>query len=363
MIPMRAVRTAAAAILVLAVPAAGAVAQDFYAGKRLTILINYAAGGPADVEGRVVARHIGKHIDGQPGIVVQNMDGAGGLMGTNYVGEIAPRDGTVLGLLTGVAWPYASETKPRRVDFKTYEFVAYQPGTTVYFMRADVRPGIRQATDLARAEGVVSGGLSAESSKDLLLRLSLDMLGLKYKYVTGYRGSAAARLALQNGEINYYSESPPSYRALVEPSLVAKGVAVGLFYDPGWDGQSYTRPLQVDGLDLPAYHELFERMTGKPPSGHLWEVYKTIVSLTHAMQRIACFPPGTPKAASDAISAAFARLEKDPAFAEEGRRTFGFVPAFRTGPDTNDKIRNALTVAPEMKAFIAKYVEAAGSLR
>ncbi|MEQ1714913.1 MAG: hypothetical protein ABL907_02820 [Hyphomicrobium sp.] len=342
------------------IPAASA--QGYYAGKRLTILINYANGGPADIEGRVVARHLAKHIEGNPAIIVQNMDGAGGLIGTNYVGEIAPKDGTVLGLLTGVAWPYASETKPRKVDFKLYEFVAYQPGTTVYFMRADTKPGIKTPADLGRAEGIVSGGLSAESSKDLLLRLTLDMLGRPYKYVTAYRGSNAARHALTTGEINYYSESPPSYRALVEPNLVKNGVAVGLFYDSGWDGRQFNKPLQVEGLDLPAYHDLYKQIRGETPSGQLWEIYKSIVALSHAMQRIAAFPPGTPKAAIDAVMAGFKGLETDAEFAAEGRRTFGFVPAFRTGPDTNDKIRAGLNVPAATKVWIAKYIEDAGKL-
>ena len=354
--------TALASALML-VPVAAADAQGFYSGKRFTILINYAAGGPADIEGRVVARHIAKHIEGNPTIVVQNMDGAGGLIGTNYIGEIAPKDGTMLGLLTGVAWPYASETKPRKVDFKLYEFVAYQPGTTVYFMRTDVKPGIESPLDLGRAEGLVSGGLSAESSKDLLLRLTLEMLGRNYKYVTGYRGSNAARHALTTGEVNYYSESPPSYRGLVEPSLVKTGVAIGLFYDSGWDGRTFNKPLQVEGLDLPAYHELYKQIRGEEPSGQLWETYKTIVALSHAMQRIAVFPPGTPQAAIDAITKAFQGLETDAEFAAEGRRTFGFVPAFRSGPDTNDKIRSGLNVKPETKAWITKYIEDAGKLK
>jgi len=67
--------------------------EPFYAGKRLTVLVNYAAGGPTDIEGRLFARHIGKYIDGQPAIVVQNRDGDSGLVGTNYIVEVAPRDG------------------------------------------------------------------------------------------------------------------------------------------------------------------------------------------------------------------------------------------------------------------------------
>jgi tripartite-type tricarboxylate transporter receptor subunit TctC len=56
--------------------------EPFYKGKRLTVMINYGAGGPADIEGRLFARHIGKHIEGNPQVIVQNIDGAGGLIGT-----------------------------------------------------------------------------------------------------------------------------------------------------------------------------------------------------------------------------------------------------------------------------------------
>ncbi len=91
--------------------------EPFYKGKRLTVLVNFAPGGSTDIEGRLFARHIAKHIDGQPNVVVQNMDGAGGLNGTAYLGEVAPKDGTMLGFLGGAAWQYASEPERFRVDF------------------------------------------------------------------------------------------------------------------------------------------------------------------------------------------------------------------------------------------------------
>src|SRR5262249_16920651 len=161
----------------------------------------YAAGGPADIEGRFFARYLARHLAGQPTVIVQNMDGAGGMVGAAYLGEVAPRDGSMLGLLTASAWQFATESAPRKVEFKSYEFVAYQPSTAVYFMRTDVKPGIKRPADLAQATGLVVGGLSADSAKDIMIRMTLDMLGLKYQYVTGYRGSVAARLALQRGEI------------------------------------------------------------------------------------------------------------------------------------------------------------------
>ena len=133
--------------------APGAAADEpVYKGKRLTVLVNFAAGGPTDIEGRLFAKHIAKHIDGQPATIVQNMEGAGGLAGTSYLGEIAPKDGTVVGYSTGAAWLYATEPNKHRVDFRTYEFVAYQPGTTVYYVRTDVAPGMKEATDIINAD-------------------------------------------------------------------------------------------------------------------------------------------------------------------------------------------------------------------
>jgi len=97
------VRAAIALCVVLATIAAQAD-EPFYKGKRLTILINFAAGGPTDIEGRLFAKHLARHIDGAPSIIIQNMDGAGGIVGAKYLGEVAPRDGSIAGYFTGTAF-------------------------------------------------------------------------------------------------------------------------------------------------------------------------------------------------------------------------------------------------------------------
>ena len=194
---MRTIARVLGALLCTSAFIASAAAQDaFYAGKRLTVLINFAPGGPTDIEGRLFARHIAKHLPGKPSIIVQNMDGAGGGIGTNYLGEIAPRDGSVVGYLTGAAWRYVNVREQSRVDFLTYRPVAYQPGTTVYYFRSDTVPSYKEPGDFLKAGNIVIGGLSAELSKDMLLRLTLDMLGVKYKYVTGYKSNSDARSRL-----------------------------------------------------------------------------------------------------------------------------------------------------------------------
>jgi tripartite-type tricarboxylate transporter receptor subunit TctC len=121
---LRAVLKSSCAACLVGLSVSGAAADEpFYKGKRLTMLINYAPGGPSDIEGRLLARHLAKHIEGQPPIIVQNKDGAGGLVGTNYVGELGPKDGSIVGFFTGAAWKAVVDPEGQRVDFKTFDFV------------------------------------------------------------------------------------------------------------------------------------------------------------------------------------------------------------------------------------------------
>ncbi len=105
------------------------------------------------------------------------------------------------------------------------------------------------------------------------MRLALDMLGVSYRHVTGYRSNNTARLALQQNEINFFSESPPGYRSVVEPSLVKTGMVIPVHYDPGWNGESIMVPKQMEGLTVLPFHELYRKLKGAPPSGQLWDVY------------------------------------------------------------------------------------------
>ena len=87
--------------VVVATTCAVAAERPFYQGKNVIFLINFAAGGPTDIEGRIVARHLAKHIAGNPAVIVQNMAGAGGVTGINFLGEAAKRDALTLGYFTG----------------------------------------------------------------------------------------------------------------------------------------------------------------------------------------------------------------------------------------------------------------------
>jgi tripartite-type tricarboxylate transporter receptor subunit TctC len=345
------------ALAVVAQSSPAAADEPFYKGKRLSVMINYGAGGPADIEGRLFARYLVKHIDGNPGVVTQNIDGAGGLIGATYLGEIAPKDGAMVGHLTGMAWRWANDPDRFRVDFRTYEFIGYQRSTTVYYVRTDVPPGLKVATDIVKAQGVISGGLGPDNAKDLLIRLGLELLGVPHKHVTSYRSSATARLALQQGEINFYSESPPSYRSVVHPGIVKEGLAIPVWHDPETINGTLVASKQVADLGIPPFHELYRTIKGVPPSGQLWEAFHAIRTISGSMLRIVALPPGAPKAAVEALRTAVERLNHDKAYAEEAMKVIGFVPEYTTGPDTNREVREGISVNPEIKAFIASYVK------
>ena len=336
------------------------LAQDaFYKGRRLTMLINFDAGSAPDIEGRVFARHFVKHIDGQPQLIVQNNSGAGGVNGTQYLGEVAPKDGTTFGYLTGSAWNFASQPQLFRVDYRNYEFIGFQGGTVVYYVRTDVPPGIRQPVDILKAQGLVSGGIAATTGRDLAIRLTLDILGVPFRHVTGYRSGERVQLAIQRSEVHFSAATTPGYRGTIEPTMVKQGSAIPLFADPMWDGQTFSNSKQVEGLTIEPYQEFYKRVKGgTSPSGIKWETYLALTTLNGTMQRLFALPPGAPPAAVAALRAALSRLERDKAFAEDMIKTVGYVPEYEAGPNTNDRVRAALGVRSEIRDFVADYIKA-----
>lgn len=341
--------------LALAAPP-GHAQEAFYKGKRLTLLVNFAPGGSTDAEARVFVRHIGRLLDGQPGVVIQNIEGAAGLVGAKYVGEIAPRDGTLAGYLTGTAFLYALDPELFRVDFKTYEFVGIQPGTSINFVRSDVAPGMKAPADFMQARGVVLGSLATVSSKGVRLRLGLDMLGIPFKYISGYRSGGAAKLAIERGEINFYGESSPSYFSIIEPGLVKSGTVIPVYYDSVYDGRNFIVPDEAKAAPVSAFHEFHRAMKGAMPSGPLWEAYKSLVAVDGNMLRLIVLPPGTPPAAVTALRAALIRLGSDQGYAEDSRKTFGFVPMWLASADNNATAVASMTFDPATRSFLQDYI-------
>jgi tripartite-type tricarboxylate transporter receptor subunit TctC len=341
--------------VLLLVPAFAAQAP-FYQGKNVIFLINFAAGGPTDIEGRIVARHLAKHIPGNPTIIVQNMAGAGGVTGINFLGEAAKRDGLTMGYFTGPYNHHMMKSASLRTDLMKVPFIASVGSVTVCYIRSDVPPGIKKPTDIAKAERFRAGGLSFDSNKDLRFRLAFDILGLKYDYVTGYNSSNDARLAVQRNEIQYHDENIPGYRGVVEPQLVKTGIVTPLYYHDvikpdGTMGKSPDYP------ELNSFTEVYTQIHGKAPTGIKYEVLKAANMASQNLSRVALLPPNSPKEAVLAVRQAFTALSKDEEFIGEAKKIMRFQPRFDVGEDGERLREKVLRAPPEVVDFVRKYID------
>jgi hypothetical protein len=144
---------------------------------------------------------------------------------------------------------------------------------------------------------------------------------------------------------------------VVDPTLVKTGQAIPIFYDAGYDGKDFFVPDAVKGLPILTYHELYQKIRGTMPSGQLWEIYKAIISADGIIQRVIVMPPDAPQAAVEALRAAITRVNGDKAYAQEAENVFGFVPLWAAGPNTPAVAQTALSVRPEVRAFLLDYMK------
>lgn len=327
----------------------------FYRGKTLTVLINFAAGGPTDIEGRLVGRFLGKHLPGEPAVVVQNMPGAGGVTGVNYLGEIAKPDGLTLGYFTGQFFNLLTADPNLRADLAKFAYIASIEGVAVAYIRKDVAPGIQEPRDIVKSKGFKAGGLSLNSAKDVRFRIQLDLLGVPHQYVTGYNSNSDARLAVERNEIQFFTEGTPGYRSQVQPRMVKDGVVIPVYADELVTADGEFRP-SPEAADLLSFSQLYRQIFGKLGSGALWETLKTI-NLTHAMQRVAKVAPGTPADAVAALRHGFAQMVRDPEFVQEFKRVTRSNPAFQVGGEADKLIRKLVQAPAEVKSTIRRYTE------
>jgi tripartite-type tricarboxylate transporter receptor subunit TctC len=332
-----------------------AAEAPFYKGKTLNIVINFAVGGPTDIEGRLVGRHLAKYIPGQPPIIVSNMAGAGGVIATNYLGEVAKPDGLTMGYFTGQFFNLLTADPTLRVDLSKFAYIASIEGVAVAYMRRDAPPGINEPRDIVKAQRFRAGGLSLNSAKDVRFRLQLDLLGVPHQYVTGYNSNSDARLALERNEIQFFTEGTPAFRSQVQPRMVKGGLVVAVYADElvGPEGELQPSP---EVPDIPSFSQLYQQIFGKPVSGLLWESLK-VINLTHGMQRISVLPPGSPPEAVAALKKAFASMTKDEEFVQEFKKVTRSEPRFKFGGEADNLIKRLLQAPTEVRNNIRKYTE------
>jgi len=339
-------------------PASAAEKPPFYQGKNLNIVINFAAGGPTDIESRIFAKHLSRHIPGTPSITIQNMGGGGGLTAVNYIGEVAKADGFTAAYFTGSLFQHQIKDAALRVDLGKFGFVTGVHGVTVSYIRADVAPGMKKPADFVKAQKFRAAGLGVSSSKDVRFRLSFDLLGLKYDYVTGYNNSSDARLAVQRGEAQYHDETLPAYRTQVEPNMVKTGMVMPIYYTD-LVAPSGEVLVSRDVPELLPFTHYYKEIFGKPPSGIKYEALKAANMSSTNMTRMVLMPPKVPPETIAILRKAFDSLSRDQDFLQDAIAAMRFQPRFEVGEAGEKLFKQASAASPEVVNFLRNYIDEA----
>ncbi|HVY56625.1 MAG TPA: hypothetical protein VHA77_02120 [Xanthobacteraceae bacterium] len=193
---------ALAAILAIA-PAWMARAEtpaEFYKGKTVELYVGYSAGGGYDVYARLLARHIGKHIPGNPTVVPKNMTGAGSLLLANWLYNVGPKDGTVFGAIgRGTGFDPIFGLKGAQYQATKFNWIGSM-NNEVSVCVSWFDSGIKTINDLETKELVV-GGTGKSADTDQFPRVMNGVLGTKMRVVTGYPGGNDVGLAMERGEV------------------------------------------------------------------------------------------------------------------------------------------------------------------
>jgi tripartite-type tricarboxylate transporter receptor subunit TctC len=191
------------AAAVLLAPCAHAQSPaEFYKGKNVELYIGYSVGGGYDIYARLLAKHMGKHIPGNPNVLPKNMEGAGSLRLANWLYNVAPKDGTAFGIIgrgTGFD-PLLGRGRGAQFEAAKYTWIG-SANDEVSVCVAWHTSGIRRFEELMTKELTV-GGTGAAADTDQFPRIMNAMLGTKMKIVTGYPGGNDVGLAMERGEVN-----------------------------------------------------------------------------------------------------------------------------------------------------------------
>ncbi len=187
------------ALLALTASARAQSVEDFYRGKTISVLVGFTSGGGYDVYARVLARHLGRHIPGNPTVVVQNMPGAGSLKATQYVYSVAPKDGTTLATVSrGMATePLLNEAKFDATKLTWIGSVTSETSICATWQTSAVKTW----DDMFKREFTL-GGSAVGADPDTFALILRNVFGAKVRLVTGYPGGNDINLAMERGEVD-----------------------------------------------------------------------------------------------------------------------------------------------------------------
>jgi tripartite-type tricarboxylate transporter receptor subunit TctC len=308
----RLLAAAALAIVLLAAPQANAeTVEEFYKGKRINLIVSYGPGGGYDVYARVLAKHIGKYIPGNPNIVVQNMPGAGSLRGANFLYNVAPKDGTAFGTFARNMAMLGLMKTGQNVQFDPTKFTWLGSSSSlandayVLMVRRDAK--VKSVED-ARQQGgppIILGSTAEGTSSDAMGILLREWLGFNLKVISGYTDSGVLFLAIERGEVEGRTVGLSSVKANKPDWLKPNGLARILVV--------FGRATRFSEFpDAPTARELARNAADR----NLIE----ILEMPYALSRPYAAPPGVPADRAKALQEAFMAAHKDPAYLAEAEK-------------------------------------------
>lgn len=343
--------------------ASGATAQ-YYKGKTITMLYGYSPGGAIGTQTSLLAQILSKHIPGSPDVVAKSMPGAGGLKAQNWLYERGPKDG-----LTLIYTPTASQSqllgqKGVRFDYGKFTVIgALNTTPMMTYVRKDAVPGgLKQPADIVKADNLKQAGLRATAWYDLQTRLSLDLLGVTYRYVPGYRGGAKVAAAVRSGEAQVAGAPFINYVVRLKSSMGGpNGVIAPLWYWPfsNSDGTPISDPI-AEAENIPMFRDVYKQVHGKAPSGQHWEALRLLVALRGAVTNVFFGPPGMDPAAVEAFRAGFQRMVKDPEFGPTVKKVLGSELVPVPVEQAEKAFKAVANTDPKLVRFLREYAFAGG---
>lgn len=304
--------------------------EEFYKGKTVTIVVGSDSGGGYDLNARVLSRHLGRHIPGNPNIVVQNKPGASSMVAANYVYEVAVQDGTVI---AGVQRPIPFQTllgeAGARYDVRKIQWLGSTMNELGVAIAWHTAPQ-QTVDDLFKYEMVV-GGTGPATDPELFARALNNVLGTKFRIVSGYPGQAQVALALEREEVQgtanwSWSDIVNARADWLRDKKIRVLLQLGLKKSPDLPDV----PLVMDILKNDEQRQIFQILMGMK-----------------ALGRPYFLAPRVPRERSDALRNAFMQTMRDPEYLAEAKRVLGIVDP-TSGPDMQKIVEDVNALPPSI---------------
>jgi tripartite-type tricarboxylate transporter receptor subunit TctC len=290
-----------AAIACVLLAPAGAQDGDF-ASKTVTIYIGNTAGGTYDLMGRLVARHLGKHLPGHPTLIAENMPGAGTLRAANYVANVAPKNGTALGIVSEtLAVEQALRNAAVQYDAARLTWIGRVAASNAVHIQWHTSK-VQSIEDAKKYEGTVAG-TGPGNVAEIVPNLLNAVIGTKFRIVRGYPAANESMLAMERGEVEGAAVNWTTVKTAKAQWLREKKIKV-ILQDLPKRGPELP--------DVPALGELGDNAEAKQLLG--------LYANTGAIGRSIFAPPGVPPAATTALREGFMAMAKDAEFLADAKK-------------------------------------------